>query len=341
VLGLDWAGYRQKVVYVTANRIGPVLLFSLLSFGCNNGSSVGLVGESGSDSAADSDSYGDTGSDTEADAGADSEADAGSDADGDGDSPPEGDDTPSTDADSVSDSDGGPVLHVFLLLGQSNMAGYPKAELADRTEDDRIRVLGYDNCSATGREENEWDVASPPLHACWSDAIGPGDYFAKAMIDHYPPGDSVGLVPCAIPGEKIETFLRNGGSKYEWIVQRATLAQQADGMIEGILFHQGESNNGDPDWPGKVNALVEDLKTDLELGDLPFLAGELLHSGGCAGHNTLVHELPNVVKNAHVISADRLEVDPADTAWNLHFGHDAQVELGKRYAEAMIRALGL
>lgn len=231
-------------------------------------------------------------------------------------------------------------FHVFLLLGQSNMAGYPKAQQADRAENPRIKVLGYDNCSQTGRQTDKWDTASPPLHECWNDAIGPGDYFAKTLIELLPPGDTIGLVPCAISGEKIETFMKVGGAKYNWIIQRAKLAQQAGGVIEGMIFHQGESNNGDRAWPGKVNTFVTDLRTDLGLGNVPFIAGELLYSGGTAGHNTLVNQLPNVVSNGHVVSASGLVVDPADTQWNLHFGHDSQVTFGKRYAEKMKALLG-
>ena len=235
----------------------------------------------------------------------------------------------------------GPTFHVFLLLGQSNMAGYPKAEDADEVEDPRIKVLGYDDCAATGRKTDEWDVAAPPLHECWNGAIGPADYFAKTLIEKLPAEDTIGLVPCAISGERIETFMKVGGAKYSWIVARAKLAQQAGGVIDGILFHQGESNNGDPSWPGKVSTLIADLKAELELGDVPFLAGELPYDGGCAGHNTLVDMLPAVVTNGYVVSAEGLALDPADTMWRLHFGHDAQVTFGQRYAARMIEALKL
>lgn len=234
----------------------------------------------------------------------------------------------------------GPVFHVFLLLGQSNMAGFPKAQAADKTEEPRIQVLGYDNCAATGRVAGAWDVAVPPLHECWNGAIGPGDYFSKTLLSHYPAEDSIGLVPAAISGEKIETFLKAGGSKYSWIVERAQAAQDIGGVIEGILFHQGESNCTDPAWPGKVKTLVTDLRTDLGLGTVPFLAGELLYSGSCAAHNTLVNQLPGLIDGAAVVSAKDLAKDPTDT-WNLHFGHDAQVTFGTRYAEKMITALGL
>lgn len=219
------------------------------------------------------------------------------------------------------------------------MAGYPKAQESDKVKNPRIKVLGYDNCSGTGRKQDQWDTAVPPLHECWNGAIGPGDSFAKTLVDVIPAGDTIGLVPCAISGEKIETFLKKGGSKYNWILQRAKLAQQAGGVIEGMLFHQGESNNGDNSWPGKVNTLVTDLRTDLKLGNVPLLAGELAYEGGCAGHNTQINKLPSVVTNAFVISAQGLALDPADTQWRLHFSHDAQITFGKRYEAKMVEAL--
>lgn len=234
-----------------------------------------------------------------------------------------------------------PTFHVFLLLGQSNMAGYAKAQAADKVKDERIRVLGFDNCAATGREENKWDVAVPPLHECWNGAVGPGDHFAKTLIEKLPPQDTIGLVPCAVSGEKIETFQKVGGSKYQWIIDRAKLAQQAGGVIKGFLFHQGESNCTDMSWPQKVKTLVTDLRNDLGVGEVPFLAGELPYSGNCSGHNPLVNELPQLIPNAHVVSAMGLAVDPADTQWNLHFDHDSTVTLGKRYATKMIEVLGL
>jgi endo-1,4-beta-xylanase len=222
-------------------------------------------------------------------------------------------------------------FHCFLLLGQSNMAGYPKAQDSDKVQNQRILVLDYDT--------NQWRVAVPPLHETWQGAIGPGDWFSKTIINELPAGDTIGLIPCAISGEKIETFMKSGGSKYNWIIQRSQLAQQKGGVIEGILFHQGCSNNGDSTWPGKVKTLVTDLRNDLNLGNVPFIAGELLYSGSCAGHNTLVNQLPSVITNCYVVSASGLVVDPADTQWGLHFGHDSQVTLGKRYAEKMIKAL--
>jgi len=220
-------------------------------------------------------------------------------------------------------------FHCFLLLGQSNMSGYPKAQESDKVKNPRILELNYTS--------NQWEVAVPPLHETYQDAIGPGDWFAKTIINELPEGDTIGLIPCAENGMGIDHFLNN---KYSWIVNRCKLAQQRGGVIEGILFCQGETDTGNPSWPGKVNTLVSNLKRDLGLGDVPFLAGELLYSGTSSSHNQLIRQLPNTIKNCHVISAQGLVEDTNDQTYNLHFDHNSQVEFGKRYAKKMTEVLG-
>lgn len=249
----------------------------------------------------------------------------------------------------------GGQFRVYLLIGQSNMAGGADTVPADLVEDERIKVLGYDDCAETGRVYNEWDVASPPLHACWSSGIGPGDHFAKTLIEALPAGDTIGLVPCAIPGVDIDFFVKGAisqrrgeftippdnhwDSAYDWVIERAQLAQQSGGVIDGILFHQGESDSGEPNrslWTNKVKGIVENLRADLGGKEFPFLAGELLYSGCCASMNTIVGALPNQITNAYVVSAQGLNgVD------QYHFDAPGVRTIGQRYGEAMIAALGL
>ncbi len=106
-------------------------------------------------------------------------------------------------------------------------------------------------------------------------------------------------------------------------------------MIRGILFHQGESDAGQPNrdqWLGKVQEIVEDLRADLPIGNVPFLAGELLYAdqNGGAGDamNPLVNMLPGLIPGALVVSAQGLSEDPTDTQLNLHFGVVAQARAG-------------
>ncbi len=243
-----------------------------------------------------------------------------------------------------------PSFHVFLLIGQSNMEGVPSPEHRDLVANDRVRVLAYDHCSNLGRSYNQWYTASPPLHGCGA-GVGPGDGFGRRMAEAYPEA-TIGLVPCAISGVDVD-FFRKGvvssrrneftippdnhwSGAYEWVVERARLAQKV-GVIRGILFHQGESDSSDPAWPGKVAELVSDLRADLGLGEsAPFLAGEVLHTGGCSAHNSRIAELPGLIPHAHVISARGLGAIDEH-----HFDLAGQRELGNRYANVLLSVLRL
>jgi hypothetical protein len=70
---------------------------------------------------------------------------------------------------------------------------------------------------------------------------------------------------------------------YEWMIVRAQRALESGGVIDGLIFHQGESDNTDDAWLNKVKEVVDDLHADLALGDIPFVAGELLY--GSSGFN--------------------------------------------------------
>lgn len=241
------------------------------------------------------------------------------------------------------------AMQLFLLIGQSNMEGAPPPQAEDASDDPRVQVLGYDNFGA--RRWNEWAVATPPLHRSWA-GLGPGDYFGRAMAKAWPDA-TIGLIPCAISGVDIDFFRKgvvsnrrgefeippdnSSDSAYDMVIERARLAQER-GVIRGILFHQGESDSGSSAWLGKVKGMVADLRADLGLSEsVPFVAGELLYSGCCAGHNALVNQLPDKIPNAHVVSAEGLT--ELDDRHNAHFDAVAQREFGRRYAEVMLRAL--
>jgi lysophospholipase L1-like esterase len=120
----------------------------------------------------------------------------------------------------------------------------------------------------------------------------------------------------------------------------AKLAQK-EGVIKGILLHQGESNTGDTTWPKKVSMVYANLLSDLQLNaqNVPLLAGEVVHAeqgGVCAGMNNIINQLPAIISTAHVISSKGC----ADSPDNLHFNAEGYREFGKRYAEKMLALLG-
>jgi hypothetical protein len=122
---------------------------------------------------------------------------------------------------------------------------------------------------------------------------------------------------------------------YQWMVDRCKIAQKS-GVIKGILFHQGEANQNESSWPGRVAKIVKDLKTDLGLDDkVPFLAGEVLRSGDAASHNAQVAKVPDVVPNSYVISAEGLDMRVGDS-WRLHFSCASVRTFGERYAKKFL-----
>lgn len=243
---------------------------------------------------------------------------------------------------------------LFLLFGQSNMAGPPAGEAGDKVTNPRIKVLAYDNCSGLGRTYNQWYLASPPLHECFN-GVGPADWFSKTLIDT---GDklglgidTIGLIPCSISGAPINLFRKGATapnrsdfrippdnslpSAYPWMVARIREAMKK-GTVRGILFHQGESNPGDPAWPGYVKGILDSLKKEFDWGDLPFLAGELRYDNQGAGntvpHNAQVAKLPGLIRNCSVVSAKGLP--GLNDPW--HFNLVAMREFGHRYCAAMV-----
>lgn len=239
-------------------------------------------------------------------------------------------------------------LQLFILFGQSNMEGASAAEAEDKTLNERVFVLGYDD-KCLDRQWNEWSLAEPPLHRCFA-GLGPGDWFAKTLADTWTDAQ-IGLVPNAISGVDIDFFRKGVVSKrrkefqippnnqrdgaYDMMLERAKLAQRR-GRIRGILFHQGESDTGQTAWLDKVSEIVADLRKDLELdaARVPFIAGELPHDACCSSHNVLVNQLPQRIPNAHVVSAAGLGLKD-----RFHFDAAGQRELGKRYAAAFLNAV--
>jgi hypothetical protein len=252
-----------------------------------------------------------------------------------------------------------PNFHIYLCFGQSNMEGAGRAEEQDKTVDERFLVLQAVDAPNLKRETGKWYAAVPPL-ARGRTGIGPADYFGRTMVAGLPKDVRVGLVNVAVAGCKIELFDEENyrayaatvqpwmtniikeydGNPYLRLVDSGKLAKK-DGVIKGILLHQGESNTNDKQWPQKVKRVYDSLIKDLDLdaAAVPLLAGELVNAdqnGACASMNRIIAELPKTIPNAHVISSAGLPCRPD----RLHFTTPGYREFGKRYAEKMLSIMG-
>lgn len=248
-----------------------------------------------------------------------------------------------------------PNFHIYLCFGQSNMAGAAKAEAQDSLVDARFQMMSAMDCPDKGREMGNWYTATPPICDC-NAGISPADYFGRTLIDNLPSNIKVGVINVSVGGSKIELFDKENyqsyvetapdwmlnwiknydGNPYGRLVEMAKLAQK-DGVIKGILLHQGESNPNDSLWTKKVKDIYENLLADLNLeaDETPLLAGELLSAefdGKCAAFNLFIAQLPKVIPNAHVISSEGCSGMPD----GLHFTAEGYRLLGKRYGEKML-----
>ena len=253
-----------------------------------------------------------------------------------------------------------PNFYIFICFGQSNMEGQATtiAQSYKTNVDPRFRVMEALNCSNLGRTQGAWYTAVPPLCRC-NTGLNPVDNFGRTMVANLPTNIKVGVIHVAVSGCKIEMFDKSlyssyisgqaawmqnivteyGGNPYARIIALAKLAQK-DGVIKGILLHQGESNTGDTQWPSKVKKVYTDMITDLGLdaSQVPLLAGQVVDAaqgGICAGANTLINSLPNTLPNSYVISS----AGCTDTTDNLHFNVAGYWELGRRYAMKMLDLL--
>lgn len=233
-------------------------------------------------------------------------------------------------------------FHIFILMGQSNMAGYGKIEPDDRKPVPRVFKIPT-------RGKRDWVPASHPLHnRLSSDRFGLGLPFSVSYLKDKP-GVQVGLIPMAWGGAPIRN-LNKGTKTYRETIEKARLATQR-GTLKGVLWHQGESDTvkqADSDsYERTLHQLISDLRVDLGDDSLPFIVGNLAEFYGTGkDHRTpkrllkinkvrnVLRDLPNEVANTgFVASTDCSSYDKH----MVHFDRRSYIILGQRYAQAFAK----
>ena len=257
-----------------------------------------------------------------------------------------------------------PNFYIFLCFGQSNMEGAAKPEPMDLVSPGpRFLLMPAVDFPATdtrpARKMGEWCEAIPPLCRP-NNGLTPADWFGRTLVASLPENIKIGVIHVAIGGIDIRGFLPDSISSYvkrapNWMTgmlkaydnnpyQRlVTLAKKAqkEGVIKGILMHQGETNTGDPKWAGMVQQVYDRLCGDLQLKpeEVNLYAGNIVQAGGkgvCIGCKKQIDDLPKTLHTSQVISSDDCTNGPD----RLHFDAAGYRELGCRYGEAVARFLG-
>ncbi len=229
-------------------------------------------------------------------------------------------------------------FHLFLLAGQSNMAGRGDLAEADPETNPQILMLTKDG---------SWQPAMDPVHYDKKIAgVGLARAFADELLRNKP-GITIGLVPAAIGGSPIASWEpgayheKTNTHPYDDAIARAKRAMQ-DGTLHGILWHQGEGDSGAQKsavYKEKLLELVAQFRSDLGAPDVPFIIGQLGQfegkpwSPGRVLVNQAHMEVAQEILNGGFVSSDGL-TDKGDLT---HFNAGSLKEFGRRYAEAYLQ----
>jgi hypothetical protein len=229
-------------------------------------------------------------------------------------------------------------FYIYLMAGQSNMAGRGFVEGEDTISS--LRVLAMD-------KNNEWVYAKEPLHYYEPGRTGLdcGLSFGKELSKKLGDKITVGLVPCAIGGSSIEQWMNNatyrGVTLYSNFLDKAKVASQ-HGTIKGILWHQGESNAGERsriNYKQKLESFFEKVRKDLGQPDLPIYMGTL---GSYLTKYSFPYteEINKNIKDVAESGKNIYFVNTSDFTHlkdTIHFDSPSQRMMGKRFAKAVYK----
>ncbi len=221
---------------------------------------------------------------------------------------------------------------VYLLIGQSNMAGRGTMIEGD-TEvfDDNVFLL--DSLGQPVPATNPLNLYSTIRKKVSMQQIGPGFAFSKKISEAT--GRRILLVVNARGGSSIEKWVV-GGKYYSDAVSRTKQALE-HGELKAILWHQGEADSESPeDYLDMLAPIVEALRTDLEAENVPFIAGEIAYWNETADlFNPVIRRISEKIDNADYVSAEGCGQLKDDS--DPHFSRDGQLLLGERYAEKVLK----
>ncbi len=229
-------------------------------------------------------------------------------------------------------------FHLFLLVGQSNMAGRGVVETQDQTPHPRVKMLS---------KEGTWVPAVDPMHFDKPAAgVGLGKTFGQMIADANP-GVTIGLIPCAVGGSHIDAwkpgvyYAPTQSHPWDDAMKRAAIALKS-GTLKGILWHQGEGDSL-PDlaqaYEPKLHDLIARLRMELDAPDAPFIAGQMgkFDDAPWPPEKVIVdqahQDLAKKVPHTAFVSAEGLK----HKGDKIHFDSASFRELGRRFAAAYLR----
>jgi hypothetical protein len=192
----------------------------------------------------------------------------------------------------------------------------------------------------TGIEGQEWERVANPLNRYSTirkdismQRLGPGYTFAQKIIEKSK-AKQIGLVVNARGGTNISSWAQ--GSEYYNEAVKRTRAALKYGTLKGIAWHQGESDvSGYEQYTPKIIDLIESLRSDFNIPDLPVVVGQLSEDKVSRIHfNRMIIQLPEKIDKVAVVTTEN-----TTTTDSTHFDSVSQRLIGERYAEEMLKLL--
>ena len=227
------------------------------------------------------------------------------------------------------------TFHLYLLFGQSNMAGRGKVT-------DEFKNQGSANLLMLDKE-NHWVQAKHPLHFDKPAivGVGPGLSFGLKMAKKNK-GQKIGLIPCAVGGTSIDLWkpaAYDSATKthpYDDMLKRLKEAMRY-GDIKGMIWLQGEADSNSEkakNYLDKLQELINKIRMITNNPSLPIVAGELGRYKQQYQHiNNELAKLPGRVTYTAVASSKGF----TDIGDSTHFNSAAADKYGVRFAKKMKR----
>ncbi|KAG7941840.1 hypothetical protein I3843_16G067600 [Carya illinoinensis] len=216
--------------------------------------------------------------------------------------------------------------NIFLLAGQSNMAGRGGVY-----NDPKTNLLQWD-----GQLGEPLHKEIDNLKTC---GVGPGMPFSNQILAKRPNYGVIGLVPCAVGGTKIEDW-QKGTILYNQLVGRAKAAREStSGNIGALLWYQGESDCGEQDsilYKGRLEKFFNDVRQDLQSPDLPIILVVISAGEGNFLRNVRDAQLNINLKNVVRVDAMGLTLLPD----HLHLDTKSAVSIGQELADSFLHNFG-
>ena len=231
-------------------------------------------------------------------------------------------------------------MKLFLLIGQSNMAGRGEFGDVPPLRDPRCKMMRNGRFIAMAEPIN----CDRPIWGGVHSGIGPAASFAVAFAEQY--NEEIGLIPCADGGTSLAEW-QPGTILYDHAVFMARLGMRS-GEMAGILWHQGEGDSGNEErartYGERFERMILQMRRDIG-AEVPVVAGELgeyltTYKNGALRYFPLVNEELRRVVAAHADFALASSAGLQPKPDGLHFCAEAQREFGRRYFAAYRSIVG-